>query len=79
MFNKKIKMQVNALELKVGQTEKIAISSGVGAIVGIGLGMADLISMKSWKRTVAENTEIVRELCNKINESSTISDDEESV
>ena len=79
MMNKKLKMRVSNLETRVGVTEKVAIGGAISSAVGIGLGMVNAISMRSWKKTVAENSSVVRELCEKLNEVSTFSDDGESV
>ena len=79
MMNKKLKLRVGALGTKVAQTEKIAIGGAIGSAIGIGLGMFDMISMRSWKKTVADNTDIVRQLVDKIDENSTVADDGEPV
>ena len=79
MMNKKLKLRVGAIETKVAQTEKIAIGGAIGSAIGIGLGMFDMISMRSWKKTVADNTDIVRQLVDKIDENSTVADDGEPV
>ena len=77
MMNKKLKMRVSVLETKMGNTEKIAIGGAVSSLLGVGLGVINMASMRSWKKTVADNSDVVRQLINKIDES--MGDDGESV